>query len=228
MSGKPQEPPRAGPGPGGGDHGPVLRSAPRPDLLPIVVNELMIRGNAWTPASELADVIRASWPQQFDELAVDDTPNAAAILALADDPRGLVWARFGAVRVRTARPDRRDGIARKCAECGQVFQLSARAVQIAANEERGLPMRCRSCRDALGTTAATRVRARADAASAASERVRAARPKTPASDTPAPSEYEPGEGPGTPDGCPHGLPWGVCRSCGPRHSRVTAPRSGTP
>jgi hypothetical protein len=185
-----------------------------PSVLDATIRALMLRGNAWTEASAIvAEVSRA----------IGGVPiGASQVLEMAR--RGAVLDAAGAkVRIATINPDEPTGLRRRCASCAGPFSVDGAALVRLASRDAPVPSRCGAClhRRTFGDPDA--VRRRADEQQTEARVARTHRGV--GVDGMVHDDFDPGEGPGAPDGCLHGLPRHACASCGPRMARIAASRS---
>ena len=188
---------------------PPKASMPRP--IQDLVRVLLAAGNPWIRGADLVGRVRS---------ANGDIYSTDQVLAIASRTPSILMVEGELIRIRTLRPDLADGIEARCVTCGQRFRLPATQLMWLEEHRYQLPRRCERCRrggrpDDLRTEA---VRARAEANATVLGKGLAERHRHGSAPTIL-SEWEPGEGPGTPGGCIHGLPYESCRSCRDRRHR---------
>ena len=171
---------------------------------------LLAAGNPWFRATDLVGCVRS---------ANGDTYNSRQILAIAARVPSVLMIEDELVRIRTLRPDLPDGIEARCAKCWGRFLLAGSQLVWLAKHHYPLPRWCQPCRQGnrADDLRAEAVRARADANAAAMREGLAEHRGHGKSAPSILSQWEPGEGPGTPGGCLHGLPYEACRTCRGHH-----------
>jgi hypothetical protein len=144
----------------------------------------------------------------------------AQVLAAAGSPAGLrsFDQSEGKLRVHTLEPERPHGLSRRCDTCGSTFHIDGPWLAQMV-KEREMQKVCWAClpkplRVSRESTDLAVRRAAPEPAAAPT-----AQPRVHASGLPLTQDVVPGEGPGTPGGCIHGLQRAICRTCSQKHRR---------
>ena len=192
------------------------QSPARPTFLQIVLKELMLSGNRWVAPAELAERIAQHGQPR---VGATETKNIAdRIVTLAAAKRSPIVTAPGAIRIWTLDTAEPDGIALPCVACHRRFRTEGGQLAWLGQRNLSIPRRCQACRtarkepgpaEAIRAMAAEREREAQERRSHQQHRGGSAEPSHA-------YDYEPGEGPGTPHGCIHGLPRDICRTCSHR------------
>lgn len=175
-------------------------------LLRSMIRAMLAALNRWQDPAELARAV------QFKGAAV--TPEQ--IVEAADSARGgRIFDRApGQLRLHTLTPAIARGIGRRCTTCGAVFHIDGLTLsRFNARSER-LPRICAACVSKPGLAGRQALEIVLARAADEAKHMKAAHEASAHRGLPLTQEVVPGEGPGTPGGCIHGLERAICRTCG--------------
>lgn len=179
----------------------------------------MLAGNTWTAAALVATRIAGQGRANPSRAGVQVL--TGHVLRLAAAEHTPIQASGGLVRIWSLDGTLPDGITLACATCRNRFRTDGAGLAWLASHHYGIPRQCPTCRPSNSDQHAAEVVRMMAAEREREDRERRSRQRkhgSPVDMTPA-YTYEPGEGPGTPGGCIHGLPRNICRTCSRRASR---------